>query len=110
MLKAPHRAEQHGSLVVAENGVSGIFNLLADASREADSIVTPPNSSIMFSPCASIPVLRTEIAPGQQWLACAVQAATCELAFNPLLPELLINNNALVIHQPGQKNRIEIAL
>ncbi|MHA8112186.1 DUF2264 domain-containing protein [Kosakonia cowanii] len=110
VLKAPHRSEQHGSVVVAENGVSGIFNLLADVPREADSVITPPNSSIMFSPCASIPVLRTEIPAGQQWLACAVQAATCELAFNPLLPELLINNNALVIHQPGQKNRIEIAL
>ncbi|WLI75761.1 DUF2264 domain-containing protein [Kosakonia sp. H02] len=109
VLKAPHRVASGGSVVVAENGVSAIFNLLSDAPREADSVVTPPNSSIMFSPCASIPLLRGEIAPGRQWLACAVQAAVSERAFNPLLPELQIEDHALVISQPGQKNNILIA-
>lgn len=109
VLKAPHRNEQGGSLVCAENGVSGIFELLPTAPREADSVVTPPNSSIMFSPCASIPLLRGNIAPGRQWLACAVQAAITEQAFDFVLPQLNIEEQALVIKKPGQKNNIVIA-
>lgn len=109
VLKAPHRLESGGSLVVAENGVSGIFELLTDAPREADSVVTPPNSSIMFSPCAAIPVLRGDIAPGRQWLACAVQAGVTENAFNHNLPILQIEDHALVISHPGQKNNNVIA-
>ncbi|WOZ78094.1 DUF2264 domain-containing protein [Kosakonia sacchari] len=109
VLKAPHRDAQGGSLVSAENGVSGIFELLATAPREADSVVTPPNSSIMFSPCASIPVLRGDIAPGRQWQACAVQAAITEQAFDFVLPQLHIEEQALVIKKPGQKNNIVIA-
>lgn len=102
VLNAPHRSTQGGSLITAENGVSGIFELLHDAPREADSVVTPPNSSIMFAPCAAIPVLRGEIAPGRRWLACAVQAAATPGAFCHDLPELQIAEHALVIHQPGQ--------
>ena len=108
VLKAPHRTESGGSLVVAENGVSGIFALPAGAPRAADSVVTPPNSSIMFSPCATIPLLRGDIIPGRQWLACAVQAAATELAFNPLLPELQIEENRLVVYQPGLRNKTVI--
>ncbi len=104
VLKAPHRHQQGGSLVVAENGVSGIFELLSDAPRAADSVVTPPNSSIMFAPCASIPVLCGEIAPGRQWLASAVQAAATEQAFDLRLPQLSIEEAALVIQMPAQKN------
>ncbi|SKC15864.1 hypothetical protein SAMN05216168_2064 [Kosakonia radicincitans] len=103
VLKAPHRHEQNGSLVAAENGVSGIFELLADNPREADSVVTPPNSSIMFAPCASIPVLRGTIMPGRQWLACAVQAAVTEQVFHSHLPQLSIEEDALVIHSPAQE-------
>lgn len=102
VLQAPHRSEQGGSLVEAGNGVSGIFALLNDAAREPDSVVTPPNSSIMFSPCASIPVLRGDIAPGRSWLACAVQAAVTPEAFDYVLPELQKEEHALVIHQPGR--------
>ncbi|WP_039056951.1 DUF2264 domain-containing protein [Enterobacter sp. Bisph1] len=108
--KAPHSREQGGSLVRAENGLSGIFELLPHAPREVDSVVTPPNSSIMFSPCASIPVLRGEIAPGTQWLACAVQAAITEEAFDFVLPQLQIEAQALVIKKPGLQNDIVIAI
>lgn len=107
VLKAPHSHSQNGCLVTAENGVSGIYDLLRDAPREPDCVVTPPNSSIMFAPCAAIPVLRGEITPGRSWLACAVQAAATAEAFTHQLPELHIEKEALVIHQPGpQKKRV----
>lgn len=110
VLKAPHRSEQGGSLVFAENGVSGIFNLPEFVPREIDSVVTPPNSSIMFAPCASIPLLRGDIAPGRHWLGCAVQAAASPEAFQYLLPQVQIAEQALVIHQPGQEEKIVIAI
>jgi len=109
VLKAPHSSEQGGSLIRAENGLSGIYELLSATPRDVDSIVTPPNSSIMFSPCASIPVLRGEITPGQTWLACAVQAAITEHAFDVVLPQLQIEAQALVIKKPGLQNDIVIA-
>jgi len=102
VLQASHKNRLGGSLVTAENGISGIFDLLRDAPREPDSVVTPPNSSIMFAPCASIPVLRGELAPGRSWLACAVQAAATADAFCYDLPELQIEEHALVIHQSAQ--------
>ncbi len=64
--------------MVAENGISAIFPLASTVMRQADSVVTPPNSSIMFAPCAAIPVLQGDIPLCRHWLACAVQAAASE--------------------------------
>ncbi|MGY5955377.1 DUF2264 domain-containing protein [Kosakonia sp. BK9b] len=106
VLNAPPRCEQGRSLVVAENGVSGIYALAGGMAREADCVVTPPNSSIMFAPCAAIPVLRGDIAPGRHWMACAVQAAITEVAFDPHIPQLQIEEQALVITQPGKEKMV----
>lgn len=110
VLKAPHRNTQGGSLVTAENGVSGIFELLHDAPRQPDSVVTPPNSSIMFAPCASIPVLRGEIGAGRNWLACAVQAAAAADKFSQALPVLEIKEHGLVIHAPDPQEKHVISI
>ncbi|TDT56735.1 hypothetical protein DFO53_2746 [Enterobacter sp. AG5470] len=106
VLKAAHRCEEGGSLVVAENGISAIFPLASTVMRQAESVVTPPNSSIMFAPCAAIPVLQGDIPPGRHWLACAVQAAASEGAFNSCIPQLHREEQALVIHQAGKAKHV----
>jgi hypothetical protein len=52
-----------------------LFDLSPERMRQPDSIVTPPNSSIMFPECASVPLLKTDIPQGESWLCCAVIAS-----------------------------------
>lgn len=60
---------------MAENGSSVIVDLSPTIQRQPDSIVTPPNSSIMFAECASIPLLKPTSRKGKAgsvapfWLA-----------------------------------------
>ena len=75
VLKAEPCLEAGSSLILASNGSSMIANLAPGIARQGESVITPPNSSIMFAPCAAIPTLSTELAPGEHWLACAVIAS-----------------------------------
>ncbi|WP_420259028.1 DUF2264 domain-containing protein [Kluyvera sp. M-M157-B] len=83
------------SLVNAANGVSAVVDLSPLAVRVADSVITPPNSSVMFAECAAIPTLTGEIAPGEHWLCCAVVASANHNMLLPALPTLHIQNNTL---------------
>ena len=58
MMKTEHQIRARGSYLAAENGSSAIVDLSPFIERTPDSIVTPPNSSIMFPECASIPLLK----------------------------------------------------
>ena len=75
VLKAEPCLEAGSSLILASNGSSMIANLAPGIARQGEAVITPPNSSIMFAPCAAIPTLTTELAPGEHWLACAVIAS-----------------------------------
>ncbi|MNL61360.1 hypothetical protein D3C87_1852710 [compost metagenome] len=73
--------------------------------RQPDSIVTPPNSSVMFAECASIPVLMSEIPVGESWLCCAVTASGEQKNY-AVTPQLHINNNQVVINEPGSERQL----
>lgn len=66
----------------ARHGVSQIACLLK--ARQATSVITPPNSNVLFAPPAEIPCLLTTLHAGTHWLATWVAAspgefhATCE--------------------------------
>ena len=94
-MKADAELSVRQSLVNAANGVSAVADLSPHAVRVADSVITPPNSSVMFAECASIPTLTGEIAPGEHWLGCAVMASGNPRLALPVLPTLHIENNTL---------------
>jgi len=99
-----------GCRVDAANGVSAIFDLSPQRHRDADCVITPPNSSVMFAACAAIPMLHTTLPAGEHWLACAVQASASQDDFNSAMPELSIENHHLHITNAGGNTIITIAL
>ena len=109
VMKSDHQPVGRGSFVQAANGSSAIVDLSPVLSRQPDSVVTPPNSSIMFSECAAIPVLTTTIPQGDSWLCCAVRASgtNIDLAATPLLE---IKDNQVVIRAPGSERQLSFIL
>lgn len=105
VIKTAHRLQGRGSVLNAQNGSSVIVDLSPAMARQPDSIVTPPNSSVMFAECASIPVLTTEIPVGESWLCCAVTASGEQKNY-AVTPRLNINNNQVVIHEPGSERHL----
>lgn len=105
VIKTEHLLQGRGSVLHAQNGSSVIVDLSPDIARLPDSIITPPNSSVMFAQCASIPVLMTEIPVGESWLCCAATASG-EQKNDAVTPHLHINNNQVVIHEPGSERQL----
>ncbi|MDA8478459.1 DUF2264 domain-containing protein [Citrobacter sp. Awk 4] len=105
VMKTEHQLQEKGCYLNAENGSSVIIDLSPAIARVPDSVVTPPNSSIMFAQCASIPVLATEIPVGESWLCCAVTASG-ERKNYAVAPQLHINRNQVVIHEPGSERQL----
>ncbi len=105
LLKDSHK----GCCVVAENGVSAIVCLSPQQQREADCVVTPPNSSVMFAECAAIPMLQTTLPAGEHWLACAVQASISQHDFNAAIPELTIKPDHIQVNTQEQNTIITFA-
>ncbi|HKS34288.1 MAG TPA: DUF2264 domain-containing protein [Enterobacteriaceae bacterium] len=101
VLKAEHNPlGERGCRINASNGTSAIFDLSPQPLRRADSVVTPPNSSIMFAGCASIPLLAGDIPCGESWLCCAVAASERPDESYSLRPELAIDGHRLTITDP----------
>ncbi|MBP8543962.1 MULTISPECIES: DUF2264 domain-containing protein [unclassified Citrobacter] len=109
VMKAEPRLRERGCLLAACNGTSVIVDLSPSIFRQPDSVVTPPNSSIMFPECASIPVLTSEIPQGQSWLCCAVSASGQQRQY-ATVPQLSINNNQVVIQQPENARQLSFFL
>src|SRR5471030_2750721 len=86
------------SRLVARNGHSLIANLDGDTPREAATVVTPPNSSIMFAETAIIPVLKKTLDPGEYWLMSAVFASADTSAAPPVLPFVRREEKEIQIH------------
>ncbi|MBL5885005.1 DUF2264 domain-containing protein [Lelliottia aquatilis] len=105
VIKTEHRLQERGAVLNAQNGSSVIVDLSPEMARQPDSIVTPPNSSVMFAECASIPVLMTEIPVGESWLCCAVTASGEQKNYT-VTPQLHINNNQVVINEPGSERQL----
>ncbi|MFY9995954.1 MAG: DUF2264 domain-containing protein [Leclercia sp.] len=109
VMKTEHHMQARGSWLHATNGSSAIVDLSPAIAREPDSVVTPPNSSIMFAQCASIPVLTTTLTQGESWLCCAVMASG-QANKAAASPQLEINNNQAVISLPGSERRLSFFL
>lgn len=101
VLKAAHDPlGDCGCRINASNGTSAILDLSPQRLRRADSVVTPPNSSIMFAGCASIPLLTGDIPRGESWLCCAVAASGSPDNPYSLRPDLTLDGDRLTITDP----------
>ena len=98
-----------GCLIPAMNGTSAIRCLAPAAKRQGDCIVTPPNSSIMFAECAAIPVLRGEIPVGESWLYSAVGASVNSHHTFENVPDLVVDNQQIIVTDPATGKRVMIA-
>ncbi|WP_333902025.1 DUF2264 domain-containing protein [Enterobacter wuhouensis] len=108
VMKTEQQIRERGCYLAAENGSSLIVDLSPAIARQPDSIVTPPNSSIMFPECASIPLLKTDLPPGESWLCCAVVASGSP--HDAVAPQLNITQNQVVISEPGSERQISFTL
>ena len=109
VMKTEPQLHGRGSYLSADNGSSAIVDLSPAISRQPDSVVTPPNSSIMFAGCATIPVLTSTLPQGESWLCCAV-TASAENKNRAESPQLQINNNQVVIRAPGSERQLSFIL
>ena len=108
VMKTEHQIRERGCYLAAENGSSVIVDLSPAITRLPDSIVTPPNSSIMFPECATIPLLKTDIPQGESWLCCAVFAS--EKQKLAARPHLNITQNQVEIREPGGERQLSFTL
>lgn len=108
VIKTEHQIRERGCYLAAENGSSVIVDLSPAIARVPDSIVTPPNSSIMFPECAAIPLLKTDIPQGESWLCCAVFAS--EKQNSAARPHLTITQNQVEIREPGGERQLSFTL
>ncbi|AEN66410.1 Uncharacterized conserved protein UCP014753 [Enterobacter soli] len=109
VMKAEHHLREHGCYLDAQNGSSAIVCLSPELMRQPDSIVTPPNSSIMFPECASVPLLKTDIPQGESWLCCAVIASEKQQHY-AAVPQLNITHHQVVIREPGGERQLSFTL
>lgn len=109
VMKTEPQLHGRGSYLSADNGSSAIVDLSPAFTREPDCVVTPPNSSVMFSGCAAVPVLATPLPPGEHWLCCAVTASV-QNKNRAESPQLEINNNQVVIRAPGSERQLSFIL
>lgn len=108
--KAQPALTEKGCMIHAANGSSAIIDLSPICYRTPDSVITPPNSSIMFAECAAIPTLSGVIPVGDVWLACAVAATPQpEFYFNEA-PILQFHDCALHISHSLSDKNIVIAI
>lgn len=108
VMKTEHQIRERGCYLAAGNGSSAIVDLSPAITRLPDSIVTPPNSSIMFPECATIPLLKTDIPRGESWLCCAVFAS--ETQNSAARPHLNITQNQVEIREPGGERQLSFTL
>lgn len=109
VMKTDPQLHGRGSYLSADNGSSAIVDLSPNISRQPDSVVTPPNSSIMFAGCATIPMLTSTLPQGESWLCCAV-TASAQNKNRAESPQLQINNNQVVIRAPGSERQLSFIL
>ncbi|WP_312948226.1 DUF2264 domain-containing protein [Superficieibacter sp.] len=110
VMKAAPQIADRSVRVQAANGVSTIVDLAEGGRRQADCVITPPNSSVMFAECAAIPLLRGEIAPGVSWLYSAVAASGNPATRFDNVPCLTVDNQQVIAVDPQSGNRLIVQL
>lgn len=108
VIKTDPQIRDRGCYLAASNGSSVIVDLSPALTRQPDSLVTPPNSSVMFAECASIPLLKTELPQGESWLCCAVFAS--EQHRIAATPQLTMTPDQVVIRDPGSERQLSFTL
>ncbi|MEA9392066.1 DUF2264 domain-containing protein [Acerihabitans sp. TG2] len=93
------KTQQRRCRLEANNGTSVIVDLSTETIRNADKIITPPNSNIMFAECATIPVLTRRLETGTHWLCCAVTALIPPSNQEAPLPEFIISGDSVRLIQ-----------
>lgn len=94
--------------VSARNGISRIVCLDDVAPRNADTVVTPPNSSIMFAETASVPLLTGALPAGSHWLITAICASATQDIHSLVAPEVVREGKQLRWHSPGHSGQITL--
>ncbi|MFE8149939.1 DUF2264 domain-containing protein [Brenneria goodwinii] len=94
--------------IQAENGRSLLLDRGNRVSRRADTLITPPNSSIMFAECAAIPILTIQLAPGVHWLGVAVAAQIRQDAPLAPPPDVSFSDTAIKLIQMQTEKSIAI--
>lgn len=77
--RVEQRAEQGGCWLHSADSLSAIVDL-GTPSRRGETVMTPPNSNVIWPERCAIPALRGELAPGEHLLGCAVLAGDVGLA------------------------------
>lgn len=88
--------------------VSAIFALHPHA-RRGETVVTPPNSNLLFADRAAVPVLRDELDPGPHLLISAVWAGNAA-DFDPQhCPQAFISDDAVRFVTARQETTLVLA-
>ncbi|WP_441307050.1 DUF2264 C-terminal domain-containing protein, partial [Cronobacter sakazakii] len=90
-------ASAHRCAIEATYGTSVIVDLAPAHTRQAEHVITPPNSSVMFAECAAIPCLTGAVAAGESWMCSAVAGVIGALDTLPLAPEITLETDALLL-------------
>ncbi|WP_208950812.1 DUF2264 domain-containing protein [Rahnella sp. ChDrAdgB13] len=101
-------ADQRAVTVSARNGVSRIVCLDEATPRDAATVITPPNSSIMFAETASVPVLTGALPAGSHWLITAVCASATQDIYAQGVPEVIREGQQLRWHYQGHSGQITL--
>lgn len=101
-------ADQRAVTVSARNGVSRIVCLDEATPRAAATVITPPNSSIMFAETASVPVLTGALPAGSHWLITAVCASATQDICAQGVPEVIREGQQLRWHYQGHSGQITL--
>lgn len=106
--KTETAANQQAITVSARNGISRIVSVDEVTSREATTVVTPPNSSVMFAETAVIPLLKAPCAAGSHWLISAVCASASSDISKLSVPDIIREGNALHWHYQGRSGHVSL--
>ena len=106
--KAEISAGQQAITVTARNGISRIVGADDKTLREASTVVTPPNSSIMFAETAVIPLLKSAYPAGSHWLISAVSASASQDISTLAVPEITHEGDWLHWQYQGQSGQISL--
>ncbi|MDR9889482.1 DUF2264 domain-containing protein [Pseudenterobacter timonensis] len=108
-IKTEPQLRGQGCFLLADDGSSAIVDLSPELTRQPQSVITPPNSSVMFAACATIPLLSGEISPGESWLCCAVAASGARDITAPP-PGLTLSHGQVVINDPASERQLSFSL
>ena len=101
-------ADQQAITVTAHNGISRIVSADDRTTREAATVVTPPNSSMMFAETAVIPLLKASYPAGSHWLVSAVCASANQDISTLAVPEITREGDRLHWQYQGQSGLVSL--